>query len=226
MNHDLENKANRGLERFKQDGGKDDFLSGLDDKIDGLVDDQPIPQSSSLKGSTKPKKWILSALILLALCVLGYFGYMASSKVDQKRQEPDILFAQNFEVLPATKGGAVRSIESVDLISEENQAFENYQKGNYKSALSVLKTSNTAEGKIYAGISSLSLNDAGKAISLLESAKGLKDADKFEDIRIWYLALAHLKNENIKQAKEIFEQISSNNQYKSKQAEEILSKLH
>lgn len=174
-------------------------------KTDTIQLPQTMPAIPNLakedKNKTKPKK---------------------SPKINNINQEE--LYADNFkpDVVPEDKTGPLED------------AFNFYEKGNYKDAIASIETADPdmiIRGQetdtkhivfythYYKALSYMAIGNSVKAIPALKTAINKSPENSLQIKAQWYLALAYLKTNDFKNAKELLNQIASNSkeaEYKSK----------
>ena len=169
--------------------------------------------------STKNRSvwWLAAASILvLVTCVFYFFNMNVSS---------DELYANYYEPAKNIVHPIVRDIKEKDT---KTNAFIAYQKKDYKTAQQLFSaiyvSTNESEFLFYEAISLLEINNIDDAIIRLESHKNYTDA--LSPKTNWYLALAHLKNNNITEVKSILNDIIiDKSAFKFKEAKALLKKI-
>ncbi len=104
------------------------------------------------------------------------------------------IFADNFSPYPSE---TVRGEES-------DKGYIFYSNRDYNKAISAFQKSKDESAKFFIGNSFLALNEPNRAISALNSYKG----KKYKLAAQWYLALAHLQNNDSSAAKAILENLT------------------
>lgn len=176
--------------------------------------DEKITQENKRKNAVRV--YGIAALLLVLIVLLVFF-----SKPEEK--PPELLYAEYF------------SHYSVDVflkrtekkISIEEQALRYYEDKDYESALLLFNTLSPEKVNSYIrlsqGICYLEVEQLDSAVQSF--SKVIKTQDEWSGIADWYLALAYLKNKNIKAAKSRFNKIVINESYKNKEAKKVLRDL-
>ncbi|MGB5383945.1 MAG: hypothetical protein WBN19_08845 [Lutimonas sp.] len=177
------------------------------------------------KKSKSLKKWLLAASVAL-LMGLGYAVYH-----NYKIQQPDYLFATNFEAYRNVVKPIERGVQTEDL---EAKAFSAYENGAYYKAINLFNSVVPKDQEyiqFYKGISYLALDKKTEAIELLlplATKPDDKDAKfQWNAKANWYLGLAYLGDGQIEKAISQFLVIVNNPacDYKKEEAKAILDKL-
>lgn len=179
---------------------------------------------NKLKQLEQPKKrfnyYALFAIAASLIIALGIFKLMQPTGSISN----DALFAQHFQPYSNIIAPTTRGEETKDSISE---AFRYYDIENYKIASEKFKTlyteTNTSYYLFYQGICELQLGNTEIAITLFKAHQ--KYTDKLSTQTNWYLALAYLKANNKKEAKNLLHIIIAQKTYKYIAAKAILKKL-
>jgi hypothetical protein len=134
------------------------------------------------------------------------------------------LFTEYFKPYPNTIPLVRGSVSSGDL----EVAMTQYELGNYSNSLSLLKTiiTNDADNvtaHFYSGICLLVTNQATEAILHFEN---VNKESNFGELADWYAALAHLKNNNKKTAKQILNRIVKTGETYRGKSTELLKKIN
>jgi tetratricopeptide (TPR) repeat protein len=167
----------------------------------------------------RPVIFMMAATVLVLLA--GTFLLL-----DRKGMDSEEMFNQYFSVYPdilTTKSGASNDeMLQTALYYYNNEQFEvaktafnNYLINNQEDSLA----------QLYHAICHLVLNEEMKAIPILHTLSvNMKDSD--DRVRVnWYLGLAYLKAGQIKDARLVFESLSSKSNTYSAKSKDILSKL-
>jgi len=186
--------------------------------------EEDITKSESTLNNHKMKKSIAAAASLLLIAAFSFFT-LSNNTEDPSLQS---LYNDNFESYNNIYG-IVRG-ENDQASNLEAQAFRAYDMGNYNlSALTfaeLVKTERTAINYLYMGLSNLEASNTEEAIKNLNAT--LNNFDEFDAQAKWYLAMAHLSNEDEEAAISSLADLASskleNSVYKSK-AEEVLKEM-
>ncbi|MFS4417294.1 hypothetical protein [Maribacter sp. 2307ULW6-5] len=142
--------------------------------------------------------------------------------------EPDLnaeqLYAANFVpyenvVHPIERGN--------EMVALKDRAFTAYEDGDYGQALDLFKELQQKQTdsylEFYEAIVLMQLNRHEEAIPLLE--KYISTDGELKDRAIWYLALSHLKRNELNKSKDQLEILVQQNGFKAQAARELLSGL-
>ena len=141
---------------------------------------------------------------------------------------PDELYASYFEPYPS-----IYSQRSIDADSEtgtlKRKAFIAYEQESWEKAqdhfdkLLLLQPEKT-EYVFYAGMLDLKLNDTHNAINHFRVVLDKEDP-LLEDQTLWYIALAHLREENIEKSIEYLQKIINEDLVNKKKASKLLRRI-
>ncbi|WP_109851450.1 tol-pal system YbgF family protein [Aquimarina sp. AU58] len=200
------------------------FHTNLKKVVEHKDDDNFRHLLSDLESNVKKKKtlkwWYAAASILILLGTV----YFWNTKKPMSNEE---LFATYFKPYRNILQPVVRSDEHKNKISV---AFNAYENGNFKKALdafnTVLETEENDTLQFYKANALLKLNEAKKAIIILEGQSEIKNS--FSEKNHWYLAMAYLKVDQLNKAKEQLELLIKipDSEYKKEEAKELLKKLN
>jgi len=161
-------------------------------------------------------KWLAAASIAILIGFGSMFYFQTTSNQD--------LFAENFEpyrnvIQPIVRGEVSDNIKT--------HAFTAYEKGDYKQAITLFseiqKTETNNYYIFYKANGYLALDNTSEAISLFKNYIATKG--EFSEKAYWYLALANLKENNISEAKKVFQKIIKTKTYNYKKAAILLKQL-
>lgn len=177
------------------------------------------PPSVERKDTTSRRQWMLFAASIV-LGLISVFLY-------QNKMQPDALqlteahLAKKYTHIGLKKGRGIDELRTI--------AIDAYNINDYDKTIALYEKiiggkDSTIEDFFFCGLSYLYSNQSAKAIPLLQ--KGLmmpptSDLRSKEIIR-WYLALAHIKAEDLQEAKKELTKIASSKGAKQKLAEELL----
>lgn len=164
------------------------------------IQKQPSQKKSPKLFYLQFRKLVAAAVVIIALGSFWFFNQNTTDKLYSKHFTPD-------PGLPTTMSNTT-NFEFYD-------AMVNYKQGDYKSAIEkweVLKTKtpNNDTLNYFLGVAHLANKSETNAISFLEKSIQDKDFVLINDA-YFYLGLAHLKNGNVKLAKENFKKSSIEN---------------
>ena len=221
---ELEKKAQRGLDSFKESGDMQSVKNRLDGMVDEMLGEEDDAASKSKVSRTN--KWIYFVIALLGLALIGYLGYRDGSKTKNEKTGP-VLYAQYFEVLPDMTSSNERSSENDEReIQNEDQGMAHYNSKNYKDAAILLKNENDIHLVVYAAIAEMKNSNFEEAIDLFLECQKKDEEGLFKDITSWYLSLSYLRIEKYAKASDGMKMIAeTENHYKKDQALAILKKM-
>ena len=171
----------------------------------------------------KPKKlnytrWIIAASLVALFGLIFMF-------IPKEDNSVNTLYASNFKPYKNVIAPQVRGNKDD---SEKNMAFIAYEKKDYELAIAKFdELYNKTKEPYYLFYKANALLQIGKteeAIPLLKAH--LNTNDSLVEKSNWYLALAYLKIDDVKQAKLYLNKIVKDNLYHSKKAKYILAKLN
>ncbi|WP_417200673.1 tetratricopeptide repeat protein [Bizionia sp.] len=173
------------------------------------------------QNTKKSNSWyVFAAAILVILFSIGMFYFDNQPKYTQ-------LYAQNFEPYPNVMTLTNRSEDTGYQIAEE--AFENYNAGNYERAAENFKAVYTNDPQdyilFYQGVSLLASGKIQKGIQVLEDYDWKDNQSDFETAAYWYLALAYIKIENKEAAITLLSRVSNAESNLNKPAKKLLESL-
>lgn len=186
-----------------------------DDNFRALLTDL----ESNVKQKNSPTWWYVAASIVILLGATYFFSL-------KKPVSNEELFAVYFEpyrniTQPVARGEELENLKTI--------AFNAYENGNFEKALTLFDTllSHKEESSIlfYKANVLLKLNDAKKAITILEKKAIVKDS--FSEKIYWYLALSYLKDNDPEKSKEKLKLVLKvpNSDYKKEEARKLLEAL-
>jgi len=187
-----------------------------DDNFKSLLSD--LEANAEVSTRKHYTKWYVAASIIVLLG-LAYF-------LSLKPASNDELFTSYFEPYRNVSQPVVRGDEDKEL---KTIAFSAYENGDFKKALALfdqlLLEKEDPIISFYKANVFLKLNEAEKAIAILEKNIAIKDS--FSVKRYWYLALAYLKVNKPKKSKENLKLLleTPKNTYKKKEATVLFKKL-
>ncbi|WP_460220138.1 tetratricopeptide repeat protein [Psychroserpens sp. MEBiC05023] len=163
------------------------------------------------------KKWLVAATVVV---LLGLSSFWYFSAIDTEK-----LYAENFKPYRNVVQPIVRGESNTDV---KTKAFTAYETKKYTEALDyfdkMLKENPNETIAFYKANVLLKLNKTEEAISILKT--NLKTPDSLDAKNTWYLALAELRLNNIKNAKDRLTQlINSEDTFKKSEAKKLLKIL-
>lgn len=167
--------------------------------------------------SSKSRWWMVAASVVF-LVLAGLF-------FKDSKATPHALFDTYYQPAKNIVHPIVRNTLNDNALTK---AFVAYQKKDYQNAQSLFgalyKDTKVSSLLFYEGISLLEIDEVTEAIKKFEQHKQF--SDNVTRMTDWYLALAHIKNNDVQKAKPILEHIiSDKNAYKSDVAKKLLKKL-
>jgi len=146
--------------------------------------------------SSRPVRKYLAIAASLALLIMAGIWILTPSASNEE------LYLAYYQKYPNNLTPITRSDDQgVDLRSE---GLKNYERGKYTAAITnfqdYLEKSNDHGTRLYLGLSLLEAGNSVEAVNVLQDVVESKDSLLLEPAQ-WYLALAHLKNNNIESAK-------------------------
>jgi tetratricopeptide (TPR) repeat protein len=174
----------------------------------------------SLSLPSPAKAWPLpwwsevAAVFLISVCA---YAWLSRTSQSESR------FAQFYEPYPYVASPVTRGSAQ----GEEAAAFELYESGQYAAALSRLQrllrdNGHAADLLFYAGIASIELGQYARAQAYLQGALRLP-AHAFTPPATWYLALVHLKREQMEQALALLEGLAAGTGFYGEKARALLA---
>lgn len=178
---DLEAMSKEGLDHFDNDEDLKNIESDAISQIESRLE-EPMSSKSSIG------KLLLVLVLILALSYLVFSLLVGGDSTHD-------LYASNYNSPPFLLNTTERSSDSQsDQIAEIKNLYAQKQ---YKECLAAISDNNDASLKSYPDLAFY------KGICLLELDQGLEASKAFanpsikiEDVRLWYLSLAHLKAGN------------------------------
>lgn len=171
-----------------------------------------------------PKKWMVAASFLL-ITALGVWGVKSLYYPSNEAIYETYFQMDRNTIQPVVRGESLKTIEYRAFVAYEEQDF-------YKAINLFNSVKNPDETYIiyYKGLCFLALDKTDEAISLLNQVTLNKDADDqsemFKEKANWYIALAHIKNNENKKAISRLSLIENNSSsFKKEEAQEVLNFL-
>ncbi len=145
-------------------------------------------------------RWLgIAAAILILMGMFWWWNMQTPNSED--------LFAQYFEPYPNVVAPIVKS-DATEMTDEE-KAFQTYEKRNYSQAIPLLEELNTPEGNFYLGLAQLAQGNTSAAISTLQPISK-QPSHRFYQASQWYLAMAYFKDKDAEQANDLIKLIRQN----------------
>lgn len=184
----------------------------LDTKL--AIEDRIVPKKEGKVRSLRP--WLVAASVAAVVALGIWFVFFTGP--DFNAQE---LYAANFTpyenvVHPIERGQQIEDLQS--------KAFTAYEDGEYGQALELFKELEQKQSdayiQFYEAIVLMQLNRHTDAIPLLE--KYIAANGELKDRAIWYLALSHLKMNELEKWKNQLEKLVEQDGFKAEAARELL----
>lgn len=226
FNNELSKEEFKQLEEFLESDEqlKDEFFNELEIKRHISKEKHSSLKNRLKELDTKSKKkfhWLPYAAAVVLLIGIASFIYNSQSN-HQK------LFTENFEIYP----NVISPITRGELTQEttEAEAFKLYKQGNYAESTKAFSKAYKETPKdyllFYKSVSLLAQNKTRESIRTLESYDWEKNHSDFSSDANWYLGLAHLKQNQSKQAQFYFEKVANSESHLSNQAKKILKNIN
>jgi tetratricopeptide (TPR) repeat protein len=179
------------------------------------AEEPKLPSPNLVK--SRPLLWWgeVAAVVLIGVCAYAWLSRASHSEK---------LFTQFYEPYPnvvaaVERGAAVQG--------EEEVAFRLYEEGQYAAALPRLQrmlrsNGHAADLLFYAGIASIELGQYAQAQAYLQQALQLPP-HAFTPQATWYLALVHLKREQMEQAAALLEGLAAGTGFYGEKARALLA---
>ncbi|NNE77059.1 MAG: hypothetical protein HKN31_08300 [Pricia sp.] len=179
-------------------------------------------EGKRVKNGTKVirlRPWMAAASVALLIGIGSWLLFF-----DRGGLNADELYNANF----APYENVVHPIERGEQIEDlETRAFNAYEEGDYLMALELFKElqlkKNDPYIDFYKGIVLMQLNDHKNAVPLLDGY--IANNGELKDRAQWYLALCHLKLNNIDESKIILGKMAAQDGFKSDAAEQLLDAI-
>ncbi|WP_166963962.1 tetratricopeptide repeat protein [Yeosuana marina] len=175
----------------------------------------------ALSNKHKKKTWLKplmasAAIIAVIICI----SFIFNNSINE-----DALFSSYFEPSKNVTFPIVRSDTNVGL---QNDAFIAYSENNFETALNLFESSykntNNSELLFYEGNALLALGKTNDAI--LKFKEHLNYSDRLSNRTHWYLALAYVKNKDLRNAKlQLQLLLKSKESFKNKETKQLLEKI-
>ncbi len=208
-----------------------DYIKGLKNIHEELSssDKLHVPRKTGKVRLLAVKRYWAAAAFIGVLLMAGLF-YLPNGQndvfADNFEAYEDIL-SKDVEIVLSERGAAL----DVEALEQLQVGLKDYQNKDFAKAIPVFEQYLKSSAKNYKGeevqfylaVSNLGAGQTNKAIKgfdmLLKS-----ESSKFKVDIEWYLALAHIKNDELSSAKSLLKGLESNDKY-SKQAKNILEGL-
>lgn len=179
-------------------------------------------ETESKKAETKVisiRPWLVAASVALLLGLGSWFLFFNTPYLNTEQ-----LYVANF----APYENVVHPIERGEQLEDlKTKAFTAYEDANYSLALELFKELQAQQAdpyiSFYEAIVMMQLNKHQEAIPLLKSY--IENEGQLKDRAIWYLALAHLKQDNTAESKLQLKKLVQLNGFKSNDAKNLLEVL-
>lgn len=159
-----------------------------------------------------------------AACIIGIIGFASYKMIFVTKQlDEQAIYASYFK--PLTNPDA--TVRGENGATDESQAIQAYEKEDYFEAVNayqklVANNPDNVKNNLFLGISFLGTNQPKKAIDVLNK---ITTSEEFHFDIQWYLALAYIKNKELQNAQTTLSNLTKEENYYQKEAQEILDKL-
>jgi predicted Zn-dependent protease len=223
----INNTTGEGFDEFEQEasiGWKnkkdnfDDIMHRIDNRIESTY---PLKEKSD---NVRSFAWVKYAAAAVVIGISSLFSawYFSSPNLGKE------LYAAHFETFKNKENTIRGNSDMGEILTWEQKANYDYQKGNYASAETnyekILETEpNNSKTMVFLAVSYLNTDKPEKAIDLL--SKYVPEGSRYDEDIQWYLALAYLKTEQKGTAKLLLEGLRDKKGFYKDQSALILSKL-
>lgn len=203
-----------GLEEWYTHGTLGALETDLQKKIDAKVNEPK-------KGKVIPLHFFRYAA---AACIIGILALLSwRLLITPNRIDEQAIYASYFK--PLTNPDA--TVRGENGASDESMAIQAYEKEDYFEAVKyyeklVANNPDNVKNNLFLGISFLATNQPKKAIDVLSR---ITTSEEFHFDIQWYLGLSYIKNKDIPQAQTTLTNLTKEENYYQKEAQEILDKL-
>jgi tetratricopeptide (TPR) repeat protein len=201
---------------------EDDILN-LRDQLQLVTNpqEQPADNAAVLHWMKKHRTAVAAASVALMIGLGGIGYHYMQSPVSTEE-----IYSEYYEPYEATI--TFRSADT-ELNSLLTQAYMKYQEQEYNEALrlfdAVLQKRKDMAANLYSGISYMEIEKYQKARSSFENV--IEDKNNlFLDQAKWYMAMCHVKLNNLNEAKDLLRELSEESLYYKKPSKEVMRKLH
>ena len=185
-------------------------------ELKGLLKDIDSRNRSRMTTTKGGKYWYYAA-------AAAVIGFIAIFFYNQQQGTDAALYMAYHEVYPNVVAPNVRGENAEDL---KSKALLAYESEDYQKALTLFSQIKDDEYPVfYTALCYLELDLPAKTVEILATARFSDSPYPFETYRKWYLALAYLKLENSKAAKEQLQILTKTPNIQARKAAELLEKL-
>lgn len=193
-------------------------LNAIENDLHAKIDTKMTKQEKGKVISMSFFRYAAAACIIGILALVSWRLINTGTNIDEQA-----IYASYFK--PLTNPDATVRGENGE--TEESLAIQAYEKEDYFEAVNayqklVANNPDNVKNNLFLGISFLGTNQPKKAIEILSK---LTTSEEFHYDIQWYLALAYIKNKEIPQAQTTLNNLSKEENYYQKEAQEILDKL-
>ena len=165
-----------------------------------------------------PKWTIISVAASISILIVAGFLFINSNESGLT------LYNEYFKPYPNVVNPITRSS-----VADEQEGFQQYEIGDYQSAISVFEEQLQEDPgnkavMLYLAISNLMVSNDKQAIDLLKKIVE-SPSDQFFAPAKWYLGLAYLKTGSTNKAKTIFQDLAKEENSYSEKAKHVLSRM-
>lgn len=163
-------------------------------------------------------RYAAAACVIGIICFTSYNLFFVTKQLDEQA-----IYASYFK--PLTNPDA--TVRGENGATEESIAVQAYEKEDYFEAVNayqklVANNPDNVKNNLFLGISFLGTNQPKKAIDVLNK---ITNSEEFHFDIQWYLALAYIKNKELQNAQTTLSNLTKEENYYQKEAQEILDKL-
>ncbi len=184
--------------------------------------DIPDTKRTRIVGISRYNRLLRIAAILILVAAAGIvLKYVLTGKAINDQLYNDYYTRYEADVIMRSSDSDKSSLDHALLL---------YSDRNYNAAIKVLdgileQDQHNYYAWFYRGLSCLEANSPAEAVRSFQSIPASWDSP-YREHRNWYLALALLRNGNIKAASDAFKQISSENGYYAKKSKKVARKIN
>lgn len=188
-------------------------------QIKNMLSEVKVDKKKSESKVITLRPWLVAASAVFLVGISAWLFFFNDSGFDTN-QLYDSNFVPYYNVVhPIERGQQLEDLKT--------KAFAAYEDEDYGHSLELFKELQQKQTdsyiEFYKAIILMQLNKPQEAIPLLESY--IASGGELKDRATWYLALAHLKLEDVNQSKLILERVVNQNGYNVNAAKELLESL-
>lgn len=165
------------------------------------------------------RPWLMAASIALVVGLGSWMFFFTSPNINSEQLYLTHFAPYENVVHPIERGNQLEDLQS--------RAFTAYEEENYNKALQLFKELNIKQNDsyidFYEAIVLMQLNQHKESVVLLKSY--IENDGELTDRAHWYLALAYLKLDNIKDSKKELKKLIALGSFKNDSAKRLLTEL-